>query len=139
MPGPPTTPIWTLTAKHTHGTFGQLLVGCHIIENDTSTGYNFTQPNPSNPSNVLASSPGPSLPTGKFTFTPAFDYNGLTNVVIGMDIPVASGTNWKGTWTCTDSPPMKDVPPPQGAQSGDFTAQAGSGLGEGEAASSAKA
>ena len=136
MPPTPNQPEWTLSAKDTHGSFGQLLVGCHITENSTSTGYRFTQPNPSN---VLANSPGTSLPTAAFTFTPAFDYNGLTGVTITMEPPVASDKNWKGTWSCTGSPPMKDVPLPQGPQSGDFTAQAGSGMDEDEAASSAKA
>lgn len=132
----PAQPEWTLTAKNTHGTDGQLLVGCHIVENSTSTGYNFTQPNTSS---VLASSPGTTLPTAGFTFTPAFDYNGLTGVTITMQTPVASGTNWGGTWSCTGSPPIGGTPPPQGPQSGDFTAQAGTKLGEDEVADSAKA
>lgn len=136
MPGPPTTPIWTLTAKHTHGTFGQLLVGCHIVENDTSTGYNFTQ---RNTSDVLASSPGSKLPKAEFKFTPAFNFNGLTGVTITMAKPVAAGTNWKGTWSATNTPLAAGTPPPTGPGAGDFTAQAGSGLGEDEVANSAKA
>lgn len=130
----PTPPEWTLSAKHTHGTFGQLLVGCHIIENSTNTAYQFTEPNVNN---VLATSTGTTLPTAAFTF-PTFDYNGLTGVSISMDTPVAAGTNWHGTWSCTGSPSMHS-PRPTGPQSGDFTAQAGSGLGEDETASSAKA
>jgi len=131
---PPTQPEWTLTAKDTHGTDGQLLVGCHITINATNTAYQFTQPNVNN---VLATSTGTTLPTAAFTF-PAFNYNGLTGVSITMETPVPSGTNWKGTWSCTGSPPM-GTPPPQGPQSGDFTAQAGTKLGEDESASSANA
>jgi hypothetical protein len=133
----PAQPEWTLTARHTHGTDGQLLVGCHITINATNTAYQFTQPNVNN---VLATSTGTTLPTAAFTF-PAFDYNGLTGVSISMDTPVASGTNWGGTWSCTGSPPIGSTPPPQGPQSGDFTAQAGTKLDEDadEAASSANA
>jgi hypothetical protein len=136
MSTPPPVPEWTLSAKDTHGSFGQLLVGCHIIQNSTKTAYLFTKPDIGE---VLASSPGTTLPTASFTFDRAFDHNGLKGVVIGMKTPVAAGTNWSGQWSCTDSPPPPEIPPPTGAQTGDFTAQAGSGLGEEEAASSAKA
>jgi len=132
MSTPPPVPEWTLSAKHTHGTFGQLLVGCHIILNSTKTAYHFTK---RDTGEVLAHSPGTTLPTAPFTFTPPFNYNGLTGVVIGMKLPVAAGTNWAGSWSCIDSP----RPGNTGPQTGDFTAQAGSGLGEEEAASSAKA
>ena len=134
MSTPPPVPQWTLSAKHTHGTFGQLLVGCHIIKN--ATHYQFIE---KDTGTVLAHSPETKLPTAPFTFTPPFNYNGLTGVVIGMKTPVAAGTNWSGQWSCTDSPPPTEVPPPTDAQSGEFTAQAGSGLGEDEIASSAKA
>ena len=129
-------PEWTLSARHTHGTDGQLLVGCHITLNAANTAYQFTQPNGTT---VLASSPGTSLPTAGFTFTPAFDYNGLTGVSITMDTPPALTTdNWHGSWSCTGSPPMH-TPPPTGPQSGDFTAQAGTKVDEDETASSANA
>jgi len=136
MPPTPTPPEWTLSAKHTHGTFGQLLVGCHIIKNATNTGYQFTE---TSTSNVLANSPGTKLPTAPFTFTPAFNYNGLTGVVITMGTPVAAGTNWNGSWSCIDSPPPHGHPLPTGPQGGDFTAQAGGGFAEDPVANSAKA
>ena len=135
MPPTPTPPEWTLSAKHTHGTFGQLLVGCHIIKNATNTGYQFTE---TSTSNVLANSPGTKLPTAPFTFTPDFNHNGLIGVSITMNIPVGPHLNWTGIWSCTDSPSIGH-PLPQGPQSGDFTAQAGSGVGEDEVANSAKA
>jgi hypothetical protein len=129
MSTPPPVPEWTLTAKHTHGAFGQLLVGCHIKR--TPTNYLFT----ARDGHELVHSQEIKHPTARFTF-PDFDYNGLTDVSITMNIPVAAGTNWTGLWSCKDSPGTQ---PPQGAQSGDFTAQAGSGLGEDEVANSAKA
>jgi hypothetical protein len=131
MSTPPPVPEWTLTAKHTHGTFGQLLVGCHIKK--TLTHYLFTTRH----GHELVHSLETKLPTARFTF-PDFDYNGLIGVSITMNIPVAAGTNWTGLWSCQDSP-LVDTPLPQGPQSGDFTAQAGSGLGEEEVANSAKA
>ena len=130
MSTPPPVPEWTLTAKHTHGAFGQLLVGCHIKK--TATHYLFTRPN----GTELARSP--ELPTVPFTFKPDFNHNGLIGVSITMNIPVGPHLNWTGIWSCTDSPSIGH-PLPQGPQSGDFTAQAGSGLGEGEVANSAKA
>lgn len=136
MSTPPPVPEWTLTAKHTHGTFGNLLVGCHITINAANTAYQFTTPDMKK---VLATSPGTELPTALFTFTPDFDHKGLTGCKITMNTPVAPGTKWTGLWSCTGSPPMGKEIPPTGAQSGDFTAQAGSGLGEDEVANSAKA
>ena len=135
MSAPPSVPEWTLTAKHTHGDFGQLLVGCHIKR--TATHYVFTKPN-GDITHPLAKSPGTRLPTATFTFKGDFDYNGLTGVSITMNVPVSAGTNWTGLWSCKDSPAKEHVAP-TGDQSGDFTAQAGSGLGEGEVAKSAKA
>ena len=125
---------WTLTAKHTHGTFGYLLVGCHIVR--TATQYQFIS---SDRKTLLAWSPGTKRPTALFTFEPEFNYNGLTGCKITMNIPVAPGTNWTGLWSCTGSPLVGKEVPPTGAQSGDFTAQAGSGLVADEAAISAKA
>jgi hypothetical protein len=130
----PAPPEWTLNAKHTHGQFGHLLVGCHIKKNADNTAYLFCRHDGSQ----LASSPGASLPKTAFQFTPDFDYNGLTGVSITMNTPVAPGKNWTGIWSSKGSPP-EGIPMPTGPQSGDFTAQAGSGLGEDEAASSAKA
>ena len=133
-PQAPAPPEWTLTGKHTHGSDGNLLVGCHIIRN--ATNYQFTQPDKKT---VLATSPGRSRPSGKFTFRPDFNYNGLIGVKIIMDTPVATGKEWKGAWSAKDSPAKHEPVPPTGPKEGDFTAQSGAGFDVDEVASSANA
>src|SRR5690349_11360685 len=122
MSAPSSDPEWTLTANHTHGDFGQRLVGCRVKE--TPTEYLFI----GRDGKTLARSPLSEFPAARVNFEP-FNYHGLTEVSITMNVPVAAGTNWTGLWSCTGSPPIATGP-----QSGDFTAQAGSGLGEDEIA-----
>src|ERR1043165_10255293 len=86
MSTPPPGPRWTLTAKDIHGTFGELLVGCHIVQNQTTNVYEFYNPDFSK---ALASSP--ESPKALFTFDKTFDHNGLTGVSITMNVPVAAG------------------------------------------------
>lgn len=124
---PPSTPIWTLNASGITpaGSAGRTdLAGCHITENDTGTAYEFTEPNINN---VLSTTTGSSLPTVPFDF-PEFTYDGLQWNIRVTTLP--AGANGSGTWS-TPGDEVKETAP----QSGDFTAQAGAGLGEDEAAS----
>lgn len=124
---PPGTPIWTLNAANiSGGSYGDKLAGCHIWQ-DTNN-YRFTKPDWT----VLASSPGTTLPTAAFTFTPAFTHGNvsgqsITGWSISMSAPPTDTTqNW-GTdgWLFPDQPSLEEVP--ISGQSGEFTAQAGSG------------
>lgn len=135
-PGPPPgTAFWTINAAHLSGGPDRIkLVGCHIVQN--ADNFTFTQPDWT----LLSTSSGPPRPKTAFVF-PTFDYNGIYTWTINMSAP-PSMTNlpWGvDSWSFPDQPFVEgeDVSP---GQSGEFTAQAGSGLGEGEeAASSAKA
>jgi len=131
---PPTTPIWTLNASNITpvGSAGVMLAGCHITENSTGTAYEFTQPNINK---VLSTTTGSSLPSVPFSF-PQFTYKGLDwNITVAS---LAVGANVTGTWS-TPGDELAAHPLPTTPQSGDFTAQAGEGLDEEAAASSAKA
>ena len=134
MPTPSTPPIWTINASGITppGSNGVDLVGCHITENASQTCYEFTQPNITN---ILAFTPGSSLPSLPFTF-PEFSYDGLNWLVTVNSLPV--GATGSGTWN--NPLTMGKVKDPTPPTSGDFTAQSGSGLGEGKgSAHSAKA
>jgi hypothetical protein len=133
---PPTgTNIWTLSAADVSGgTDGKKLAGCHIVQN--ATNYTFTKPDWT----VLSTSTGTTLPTGSFTF-PSFDYKDITGWSVTMQAPPAVSTqNWGAdNWSFPNQPLIEGTGPISG-ESGEFTAQAGSGLGQGEGdAHSAKA
>ena len=135
---PPGTNIWTLNAANiSGGGDGNKLAGCHIWQ-DTNN-YRFTKPDWT----LLASSPGTTLPTAGFTFTPTFEHRGITGWSVTMSAPPAVSTsNWGAdSWSFPNQPlPLIEGTGPTPGQSGEFTAQAGSQLGEGEGdAHSAKA
>jgi hypothetical protein len=126
---PTTTPIWTLNASGITpaGSAGeQKLAGCHITQNSAGTAYEFTKPNINE---VLATS-GPPLPTLPFTF-PTFAYKDLDWNITVSTLP--SGANGSGTWNTPGSGVAGTAP-----ESGDYTAQSGSGVDADAAASSAK-
>ena len=124
MPGtapPPGTPFWTLTAANLSGGSDRTkLAGCHIVQN--ATNYTFTTPD----WDVKSTSSGTSLPTTGFTF-PTFSHRDITGWTITVLAPPAvSSQNWGGgTWSFPDEPGLEEVPIT--GQSGEFTAQAGSG------------
>jgi hypothetical protein len=138
MPTPPTPPIWTLNASGITppGSDGALLAGCHITTNAAGTNYEFTQPNINN---VLATTPGTSLPSIPFQFPTTGVYQGFEWTIYVTSLP--SGANGGGQWSIVPVGELSDHPKdPTGPTSGDFTAQSGSGVGEDEAAAhSAKA
>jgi hypothetical protein len=126
----PNPPEWTLhRADITGDSDGEKLHGCHIRKNDAGTAYEFTEPN----INKVLSTTRPPLPQGAFTF-PSFDYKDVKGWVIGVIAPLISGVTAIGTWNTPGVKPGNTQP-----QSGDFTAQSGSGLGEDDAAACAKA
>lgn len=134
-PPPPGTPRWTLNAANiSGGSDGDKLAGCHIWQ-DTNN-YRFTKPDWT----LLASSPGTTLPTAGFTFTPAFEHRSITGWTITMSTPPTDTTQSWGvdSWSFPDQPGLEGTPTT--GQSGEFTAQAGSGpMGEEEEAYSATA
>jgi hypothetical protein len=132
-PPPPGTAFWTITAANLFGgPDGIKLVGCHIVQH--ANDFTFNRPDWT----VLKHSSGPPRPKVAFTF-PEFDYNGIHHWTISMSAPPAmSNLPWGiDHWSF---PPQLVGEDTGSGQSGEFTAQAGSGLGLGEeAASSAKA
>ena len=137
MPGtppPPGTPVWTLNAANlSGGNLGVKLAGCHIIQ--YANNYVLTTAN----WDVLATSSGPPRPTTGFTF-PTFTLKDITGWTITMPAPPTDTTqNWSaGSWSFPNQPMPEDVPIT--GQSGEFTAQAGSGpVAHEEEASSATA
>jgi hypothetical protein len=113
--------VWTIHANGlTGGSDKSDLVGCHINKNAAGTAYQFTQPNINT---VLATTPGTSLPTPPFNF-PQFPFNGynwdisVTTLTGGAGSDRAAGT-WKN-----DHPQITEE------QGGDWTAQAGSTVGD---------
>ena len=133
MSTPQRAPVWTLNANSIQGgPNGQLLVGCHITENQSQTAYEFTEPNINK---ILSFTPEGSLPPVPFTF-PSFDHKGFNWTITVTSLGV--GATITGTWNTAATPPdgMVDPTPPQ---SGDYTAQTGGTMDPEEAASSAKA
>jgi hypothetical protein len=134
-PPPPGTAFWTINAGHLSGGPDRIkLVGCHIIRN--ADNFTFTQPDWT----PLKTSSGPPRPSAAFSF-PTFDYNGIYTWTIRMAAPPAmSNVPWGvDSWSFPPQPLVGREDTGSG-QSGEFTAQAGSGLGQGEeTASSAKA
>jgi hypothetical protein len=126
-------PVWTINAGDitpSNSYASVNLVGCHITKNAAGTAYEFTQPN----INLVLATAGPPLPNFPFSF-PQFFYQGVDwNITVKT---LAVGANVTGAWSTPGSPvdPHEIVPP----QSGEFTAQSGSGVDEDAAASSAKA
>lgn len=134
-PPPPGTPFWTIDAGHLHGGPDRIkLVGCHIVQ--YTNYYQITRPDWTH----LKSSSGPPRPKTAFSF-PEFDYKGIKHWTISMSAPPwMTNLPWGvDHWSFPDQRFVEGEDITSG-QSGEFTAQAGSGLGEGEeAASSAKA
>jgi hypothetical protein len=103
------------------------LIGCHITINAAGTAYQFTGPNPSQ---VLSTTTGGTLPTPPFDF-PEFPFPGLGPGVYDWRIHVqtltggVSQTRAEGTWRNND--PATD---PTDDETGTWTAQAGSGVDE---------
>lgn len=137
MPSAPPagTPIWTINAANlSGGSDGAKLVGCHIVQ--YTNNYTFTKPDWT----VLATSPGPPRPTAGFTF-PTFNYKDINGWNITMGTPPTDTTqNWGADSWSFPNQPLPEGTPISG-QSGEFTAQAGSGpvAHEEEEASSATA
>jgi hypothetical protein len=131
---PPGTPRWTLNAADiSGGSDGQLLVGCHIVQN--ATNYTFTKPDWT----VLATSTGTTLPTAAFTF-PTFNHRNINGWSVGMSTPPTDTTqNWGADSWSFPAQPLVEIEDTTPGQSGEFTAQAGSGLTGEEVASYAKA
>lgn len=132
----PTPNIWTINAGGVSGD-GQKLVGCHI-KFDPGTGtYTFTKPNNDVKSTYTPPTPTPSPAPTSFTF-PEFTYKDK-KWDVSVNLPLTSGVNGSGNWTIVGNKVAFATPPPIDPQSGEYTAQAGSGLGEGEDAISANA
>jgi hypothetical protein len=128
-PTPPPPPIWTLPASLiTGGSAGVKLAGCHITTDAAGTAYEFTEPNITK---VLSTTTGSSLPSVPFTF-PTFSYKGLDWNITVTSLSV--GVNGHGTWSTPGNETL-----PTGPENGDYTAQAGAGFEEDDAAHSAKA
>ncbi len=109
---------WTIKQGDVSGgAMGSKLNGCHIEENGTSTAYEFTHSN-----DVLSTYTASPLPTA-FTF-PTFTFSGptWTIAVTSLDNNQVSG-NWVAVINQTEE---------TGEESGDFTAQAGTGEDEDE-------
>ena len=138
MPGtapPPGTPVWTLNAANLSGGSDRVkLAGCHIVQ--YTNYYQFTTPD----WDVKSTSSGPPRPTTGFTF-PTFSHRDITGWTITMPAPPTDPTqNWNaGSWSFPNQPLVEETP--ISGQSGEFTAQAGSGpvAHEEEEASSATA
>lgn len=115
--------VWTIHANGLTGPGNRsYLIGCHITTNSAvpPTGYVFTLPNITQ---VLATSPGTTLPTSGFTFSP-FDWNGNT-FTIRIDTLGTPSSAWSGKWTTL---PVKAKPTgTPGEEDGGWTAQAGGG------------
>src|SRR5829696_8824822 len=114
MPSAPPagTPMWTLNAANiSGGSDGVKLAGCHIWQ-DTNN-YRFTKPDWT----VLASSPGTSLPTTGFTFTPTFTHGNVSGQSIsGWSItmaapPTVTTQSWGAdSWSFPNQPDPEEVP-----------------------------
>lgn len=133
----PTPNVWTLNASGITpaGKDGIKLVGCHIKFNSGT--YLFTEPNINN---VLASYTPPTPAPTSFTF-PQFTYD-KRNWSITVNLPLTSGANGSGTWAVLGKQAFATPMPPPPASpntNGEYTAQAGSGLGGDEDAISANA
>jgi hypothetical protein len=129
MPSAPPagTPVWTLNAANLSGGSDRVkLSGCHIVQN--ATNYTFTTPD----WDVKSTSTGTSLPTAAFTF-PTFDHKDIKTWSISMSAPPTDTTqNWGAdSWSFPPQPLVEGTDTSPG-QSGEFTAQSGSQLGEGE-------
>ena len=117
--------IWTIHPTPGGGSNGNDLTGCHIQQ--TATGYQLTAPNITNP-----------LATTTATAAP-FDFDNVSYQSLTWNIHVTTlpaNANGSGTWATRATGPEDTGP-----QSGDYTAQSGSGVDADadEAASSAKA
>lgn len=134
-PPPPGTAFWTINAAHLRGGPDRIkLVGCHIVR--YTNYYQLTEPDWT----PLKDSTGISRPTSAFTF-PKFNYRFINDWTISMSAPPSmTNLSWGvDHWSFPPQPLVGSTDTSPG-QNGEFTAQAGSGLGEGEeAASSAKA
>ena len=109
------------------GSDGRKLVGCHITISGNS--YQFTKP-AINEVLATATGTGSSLPTIPFTF-PGFTYKDLEWTITVTSLP--ANANGGGTWSTPGSQKRT------GSQSGDYTAQAGTGEDEDKTAKPAKA
>src|SRR5258706_3833102 len=107
----PPTNEWTI--HHTTGTGGSGIHGCHIVQ--TTTGFDFTHGN-----TVLASTTA-TAPT--FTF-PDFNYSDLDWTITVDTLP--DGNMATGSWQANSD--AEGDPGGTAPESGDWTAQAGSGL-----------
>lgn len=116
---------WNISGA-TGGSNGTHLNGCHItvVTDASGTHYQFTKPNINE---ILATTPGLSLPTPPFNF-PQFRYKEVDWVVMVQTL----GANGGGTWS---TPSRKRT----GSQNGDYTAQSGGTVHPKKAAHSAKA
>ena len=107
----PPTNQWTIHS--TTGSGGSGIHGCHIVQ--TTTGYDFTHGN-----TVLASTTDTALP---FTF-PNFDYSGLDWEITASTLP--AGNDATGSWKAYGG--AERGPEGTAPETGDWTAQAGSGF-----------
>jgi hypothetical protein len=113
--------VWTISANDVKGgNLGLLLVGCHVTENKNSTGYEFTAPDLKV---VLGTTAGRTLPRGTFAFS-GFSYEGPQWTIA---VSLLETSQIQGIWGAralgireTDD------------ESGNWTAQAGSGEGRGK-------
>jgi hypothetical protein len=119
--------VWTIN-NATGGKDKSDLVGCHINLNAAGTAYQFTQPNVTE---VLATTPGTSLPAVPFNF-PQFPYKGYSwDISVTTLTGGASNNQAEGGWVNSD--------PSIAAESGGWQAQAGAGAGDDEEVSAASA
>jgi hypothetical protein len=112
--------VWTIHhGDVTGGATRSNLHGCRITTNDSNTAYLFMKGN-----DQLSSTDTSSLPATPFEFQdfPLADYT--WNVTVNTLTGGASGDQAQGTWN-------NDAPTPADEQDGTFTAQAGSGVGDG--------
>ena len=114
--------IWTIHANGLSGGDNKSdLVGCHINQNADGTAYQFTAPN----INTVLSTTTGTLPTPPFSF-PQFTYDGNTWTIAVSTLSGGESSNKaEGTWN-TAATGIEET----GPQSGEWTAQAGSTVGD---------
>ena len=113
---------WTIR-KAEGGRDSTALVGCKIQESDDGLHYEFTMPN----NEVLSTTTGSTLPEPPFAFPEFAIPGGSTEWNWNISVETLTGGHHqnkaKGSWTNTDPSPAEE-------ESGTWTAQAGSGMGE---------
>ncbi|HJX91878.1 MAG TPA: hypothetical protein VJ372_15365 [Pyrinomonadaceae bacterium] len=113
--------VWTIHhGDVTGGSHKSDLHGCHITTNAAGTAYEFTD---NNINTVLATTTGTTLPTVPFTF-PSFGLDSLNWTIEVTTLTGGAGGNQAGgNWS-------NDAPSITADETGTWTAQAGSTVGD---------